>query len=190
MARRLLELEFMESDEPIIRARDIMVRDIITVTPDTRVLDIHSLFVDEEIHGAPVVDDDGFVHGVVSSLDLLRLVRDELEPGAGATATTYFRDELPYSGPDWLTMPDDLQNRMQELTASDAMTCDIVAVGPDATVEMIAQTMREHHVHRVLVTEDRMLLGLITTFDLLNVLAETTTSEPLAGQTRHTGYSR
>lgn len=180
----------MESDEPIIRARDLMERDVITVTPETRLLDVHRLFVEEEIHGAPVVGDDTIVRGVVSTLDLLRVVRDELEPGAGATVTTYFRDELPYSGPDWLRMPEDFQDRMQELTAADAMTREIVAVGPFATIDDIARVMLEHHVHRVLVLEDRVLLGVITTFDLLRVLSRVPATELHAGLTRRTGYSR
>src|SRR5690242_12345041 len=105
-------------NKAIVRASDLMERDLITVTPSTRVLDIHRLFVEEEIHGAPVVGEDGVVQGVVSTLDLLRAVRDELEPGAGSTATTYCRDELPYSGPYWMSIPEDLQDRMQELTAT------------------------------------------------------------------------
>lgn len=168
-----------------LRARDLMERSLITVTPETPILDIHRLLVEETIHGVPVVGEDGIVHGVVSSLDLLRVVRDELEPGAGGTSTTYFRDQLPYSSPDWLRMPDDFQDRMQNLTAADAMTRELVMVGPDATVEEVARTMLEHHVHRLLVGEERSLEGLITTFDLLRVLVH---KQPEL--VRHTGYSR
>jgi CBS domain-containing protein len=176
----------MDSDEPIVRARDLMARDVISVTPETRILDIHRLFVDEEIHGAPVVGDDGIVYGVVSTLDLLRVTRDELARGAGSTS--YFRDELLYSGPDWLAMPEDFQDRMQELTARDAMTREIVMVSPDATAEEVAETMREHHIHRVLVGEDRVLQGVVTTFDLLRVLPRAALPHP--DLTQHTGYSR
>lgn len=182
MARSLLARSGMESDEPILRARDVMERDVITVSPETSILDIHRLFVEEEIHGAPVVGDDELVHGVVSSLDLLRVMHDELEPGAGCTATTYFRDQLPYSGPDWLSMPKDFQDRVQALTAADAMTRDLVVVGPDATAYEIAQTMLKHRVHRVLVTDDRNLLGVISTFDLLNAV---TSTSPLESAARH-----
>lgn len=181
----------MEADEPIVRARDLMERDVISVTPETRLLDVHRLFVEEEIHGAPVVGEDSLVHGVVSTLDLLRLVREEFEPGAGATTTTYFRDELPYSGPDWLRMPEDFQDRMQELTVADAMSRELVTVGPDATVADIAGAMLEHHVHRVLVCEDRVLLGVIGAFDLIRVLSRVPPLEaPPVGRIRHTGYSR
>jgi CBS domain-containing protein len=151
-------------------ARDLMQSDIITLSPDTPVLDIHRMFVEEEIHGAPVVDDDGVVRGVVSSLDLLRIVRDELEPGAGATTPSYFRDELPYSGPDWGRIPEDFQDRLHDLTASDAMSRELVSVTPSAPAAEIAKTMRQHRIHRVLVIDDKELVGVITTFDLLQAL--------------------
>ncbi|HEU4726762.1 MAG TPA: CBS domain-containing protein [Kofleriaceae bacterium] len=173
---------------PVLYARDVMQPDVITVTPETRILDLHRLFVEEEIHGAPVVRGDGVVIGVVSALDLLRIVRDEIEPGAGSTATTYFRDELPYSGPDWLAMPEDFQDRMQELTAADAMTRELVMVGPDALLDAVVDTMLTQKVHRVLVGEHGVLEGLITAFDLLHVLARVLPPVPQAGTTRYTGY--
>jgi CBS domain-containing protein len=169
------------------RARDLMERDVITVSPETPILDVHRLFVEEEIHGAPVVGDDGIVRGVISALDLLRIVRDELEPGAGATATTYFRDQLPYSGPDWQSMPEDFQDRIRHVTAADAMTRELVMVEPDMTADEIAQTMRAHHIHRVLVCEDRVLQGVVTTFDLLRTVPAKPAEPHL---TRQTGYRR
>jgi len=79
----------------------------------------------------------------VSTLDLLRVVRDELEPI--------------------------LQERSGS-TAADAMTRELVTVGLDATLEEIARTMLEQRVHRVLVTDGGVLHGVITPFDLLRVL--------------------
>jgi len=118
-----------------LRARDFMQTDVLTVSPEASLLDIHRMFVEEEIHGAPVVDDDGKVLGVITSLDLLR-------PGA-----------------------DDVESA--QLTAADIMTHEIVAVSPNMPVGEVAQTMREQHIHRVLVIEDHELQGVLTTFDLL-----------------------
>lgn len=157
-----------------------MERDVITVTSETRILDIHRLFVEEAIHGAPVVDDDDIVCGVISTLDLLRVVRDEIEPGA--TATGYFRDDQPSSEPAWQRIPDELQDHLQELTAADAMTREVVTIGPDATLAEIARQMLAHHVHRLLVIEDRVLEGVITTFDLLRAFSRDAVPQP--GPTR------
>jgi CBS domain-containing protein len=143
------------------RACDLMQRDVITVSPETPILDVHRLFVEEEIHGAPVVDDAGKVRGVLSALDLLRIVREELEPAA----------------------PED---RVEDATAADAMTKELVTVKPTAPVEEVARTMLAHHVHRVLVVdEDRELEGVITSFDLLRVLAPSKRE-----RIRQTGYRR
>ena len=55
----------------------------------------------------------------------------------------------------------------EDLTAGDIMTRELVTVSPDTSIAEVAQTMREQHVHRVLVVEKRELLGVLTTFDLL-----------------------
>jgi CBS domain-containing protein len=149
-----------------LRARDFMQTDLITVTPETPLLDIHRMFVEEEIHGAPVVDDEGAVIGVVSTLDLLRVVRDEFEPGAG-TAATYFSDHRAYTWLDSASGASELEARLGNVTAADVMTRELVTVGPDTPVAEVAQTMRVQRIHRVLVVRDRELQGVITTFDLL-----------------------
>ena len=115
---------------------------LITVTPETPLSDVQRMFVEEEIHGAPVVDDNGVVRGIVSSLDLLR------------------------DGDE-----DDDRGNKGELTALDAMTKELVSVTPDTPITEIAQKMRLQHIHRVLVIENEELVGVVTSFDLLRALA-------------------
>ena len=126
-----------------LRARDLMEPDLITVSPETPVVDVHRLFVEDEIHGAPVVDDDFRVVGVVSTLDLLRIVGERY---------------------------DDFGTRLGDVTAADAMTGALVTVSPDTPVAEVARLMRAQRIHRVLVIDDGELLGVITTFDLLAAL--------------------
>jgi CBS domain-containing protein len=175
----------MTTDVKPLRARDIMERDLITVGPETPILDVHRLFVEEEIHGAPVLDDDGYLCGVVSALDLLRAIRDAREPGAAMTSSTYFRDELPFSSSELADVAEDFQNRPQTLTAADVMTREVVMVPPDAPIGEVARTMLDQRIHRVLVGVDGSLDGLITTFDLLQVVRDVS---PTASG--HTGYGR
>lgn len=122
------------SNASSLRARDFMQTDVLTISPETSLLDIHRLFLEEEIHGAPVVDDSGVVRGVISTVDLLRAVSDETQ---------------------------------QARDASDIMTRELVTVEPNMPIAEVAETMRDQRVHRVLVIENRELLGVLTTFDLL-----------------------
>jgi CBS domain-containing protein len=154
-----------------LHVSDLMQRDVIVVSPETSLLDVHRLFVEEEINGAPVVEEDtGKVLGVISSLDLLRAVRDEYDH-VTSIAGTYFRDELPRSDPDWNQAPADFSERMGELTAADAMVRECVAVSSEASIADAAAMMRDQRIHRLLVIDSHELVGILTTFDLLSALA-------------------
>ena len=152
-------------------ARDLMQTDVVTVSSESPLLSVHRLFIEEEINGAPVVnEEDSKVIGVISSLDLLRAVQEEYDTGAGATTPIYFRDQLPYSGPDWLRDPEDFQDRMAGLTASDVMVREMVSVSADAEISEVAHIMRNQRIHRVLVVDDGELRGILTSFDLVGLL--------------------
>ena len=60
-------------------AREIMTRDVITVPADMDLRDLAHLFIQSEITGAPVVDTDGDIVGVISLNDLVfyNLTRDD-----------------------------------------------------------------------------------------------------------------
>ena len=54
-----------------IRARNYMVRDVVTFSPDTDVMDAISVLVEHGISGAPVVDGTGNLVGLLSEKDCL-----------------------------------------------------------------------------------------------------------------------
>ena len=80
-------------------ARDFMQTDVLAISPETSLHDIHRMFVEEEIHGAPVVDEDGTVCGVITSLDLLRPAADEVDTDE-LTAADIMTRELVAVSPD------------------------------------------------------------------------------------------
>jgi CBS domain-containing protein len=151
-------------------AGEVMQTDVISVSPHASLIEVHRLFLEEEISGAPVIDDEGTVLGVISSKDLLRAVQDEYESGAAGAAPVYFREELPYSGPDWRSAPGDFHDRMAALTAADAMVHELIAVPPQTPVAEVARIMRAQRIHRVFVVKEQELLGIVTTFDLVGLL--------------------
>jgi CBS domain-containing protein len=149
-------------------ARDIMQNRIVTVSPDALLRAVQSVFVEEGIHGAPVVDEEGRVVGVITSTDLLRAASegDEAEPAEPA----YFRYDLDLHGFDWSRAPADLRDRLPDAVAADVMTAEVVTVAPDAPVSAVARVLRENAVHRALVVEDGELLGIVSAMDLVALL--------------------
>ena len=160
-----------------LRARDVMQSQVITVSPESPLLDVQRLFVEEEINGAPVVDDSGILVGVVTTRDLLRAVEEEHD--SAVSEARYFRDDLEFSGPDWGRVPDDFQDRLSERSVAEVMTPGSVAVGPDDSIPTVASTLRSNRIHRVLVAEGGKLVGIISSFDLVALLEkEDPTEDP------------
>ena len=58
-----------------------------------------------------------------------------------------------------------------EETAGQVMTAEVYSVDVDAGLDQIATTMAEHRIHRVLVQEGKKHVGLISTMDILQALA-------------------
>jgi CBS domain-containing protein len=156
------------------QARDVMETHVITVDPELPLLDAHRLFVEEEIHGAPVVDETGRVLGIVSSADLLRAVDDEEGSDAGR-APGYLRELLDEGGGPSPRLSGELSTRLQAVTVADVMTAGGVTVAPDAGIDEVASCMRRHRIHRVPVVSRGVLEGIITTFDMIALLEKPST---------------
>ncbi len=151
-----------------ITARDLMQEQVICVGPNTPLINVYRLFVEEEINGAPVVDETGALLGVISSSDLLRTIQEEDEQVS--SDATYFQEDGRLFELGWHGSSVEFQNRLEQRCVQDAMTPAIVSVPPSALLPEIAKTFRADRVHRVLVTENDKLLGIISTFDLVRLL--------------------
>ncbi|MEJ2673394.1 MAG: CBS domain-containing protein, partial [Deltaproteobacteria bacterium] len=65
----------------MLQARDIMTTDVITVPPETSILDLSNILENRRIGGVPVVDKGGRLVGVITQSDLLARARKlELPP--------------------------------------------------------------------------------------------------------------
>lgn len=151
-------------------AADVMQRGVVSLGTESSLLDAHRLFVEEEIHGAPVVDDEGRVVGVVSSLDLMRAVTEEHE-SAGFASDPVFREELEFGPPIW-TVPEDFQDRLANRQVRDVMTEGATTVEEDTPAGEVAQRMYQERIHRVWVVKEGSPVGVVSTLDLLPLVRD------------------
>lgn len=177
------------------RVRDIMRTEVVTVTPDTSMLALARVLSDHGVSGVPVVA-DGRLVGVVSSTDVVRAAAEEGDVPAGRTrwvalpslAEAEPEDEdwdphaayfLPEDGPRLARVwdGDAFGGGLADVLVADVMTPVTFSVSPDASVEELAGFLLRGRIHRAVVERDGRLLGIVTTFDLLRVLA--TEGEPL-----------
>jgi CBS domain-containing protein len=156
-----------------ITARELMQESIILVAPEDPLVSVQRLFADEMIHGAPVVDEQNRVLGVISTSDLLQAVADDRD--SSYPVPGYFEDGVA----SFADVADEgFREALGERRVAGVMTRDIVSVNPTASVSDVARTLLHNRVHRVLVIEDDVLAGIITTFDLIELLEKTDGGKP------------
>jgi len=154
-----------------LRARDVMETDVIAVAPALPLVDLADLLIRERISGAPVVDDGALV-GHVSRSDLVRV--GSLERSlAGAVAEVADPPEFaPAEEPTLVASLASLAPALQARTVRDIMVTEVVTVGPDTPITEVARTLLTRHLHRVVVTEGAAVRGVISTLDLVRVIAD------------------
>ena len=125
-----------------VLVRDYMAGKLVTFKPDMDVLDaIHEL-VKHRIAGAPVVDDQGELVGMLSELDCLKI----------ALNAGYFGDR---GGP-----------------VSDFMTPDVQTVDAEMSIVDLAQRFLDSRFRRFPVLHENRLVGQISRRDVLRALEQ------------------
>jgi CBS domain-containing protein len=157
-----------------LTAADVMQTQVITVSPVDPLPTVQRLFFEEEIHGAPVVDEEGRVRGMITIMDLIRAATEENDANSVDFAHVF---EDMGAGGGWSNASESFQNRLSETLVEDAMTENVVAVGPDTSIPDVARVLRENKIHRVLVVNNDTLLGIISSFDLIRLLEGVTELE-------------
>jgi CBS domain-containing protein len=145
----------------------IMTRDVLTAGRDTPVHRIAQLMRDRNVSGIPVVDEQGRILGIVGELDLI--VRNtRLDPPA-------FFQLLDGRIP--LESPAHYQQRLRHMLgthAADVMTEEVVVTSPDAELEDLAALMVKQGVNPIPVVDDGRLVGIISRYDVIRLMATDT----------------
>ena len=147
-----------------VLARDVMVERVVCVTPEMTLREASELLGQHQITGAPVVSEDEGLVGVISQTDIMREALGD-EYGGWPTDTYY----VGFSYVDEPGMQR-VAERVDDTLVTDAMNTSVVSVLPSDPSSHVARVMRNDHIHRVLVAEDRHLQGIITSLDLLRLL--------------------
>jgi CBS domain-containing protein len=161
-------------------ARDVMTKDVITVSPSTRLDDVARMFAEDRISGAPVVDATERLVGIVSRTDVITgLLEQSAETAAPALRTILGLAETDESEPeDGGDVPE--PEAIQGMVVEDVMEGDPVTVTPATPLAAIARRMNRERIHRVVVMEDGRVAGILTSIDLLGQFPDGATGRPKA----------
>ena len=131
----------------MLRVRDAMSREVVTVEPETGVGEAWGLCRERNIRHLPVVE-GGKLVGIVSDRDL----RDVSPPRS----------------------TQDQENTLGYVRVREIMTSDVVTAHPLDTIEHAARVIYDRHFNCLPVVADGELAGIITSTDLVRTLVELT----------------
>lgn len=150
---------------------EIMRRNVATIAPDVTLPKLEDAFLKERASGFPVLD-KGELVGIVSRSDVVRQMSQEHHL-AETTSDFYIDSEGFHEHPlvSFKEIADRVGERMERLTVRDVMSEAVYNVRPEQTVRQVAQTMFDNHIHRVIVASHNQLVGIVSTLDIVALVA-------------------
>ena len=150
---------------------EILTTPVLTVPEDWPLDRLARLLIDNNVTGVPVTAESGDVVGVVSMTDIVRHSSLPVRPGDARDTHEYYLASAGRQYTDeelrgFRIEPED------ETTVRDLMTPMVFEISEGATVQEAAEMMVTGGIHRVLVTRDGALAGIVTALDVLGVVAD------------------
>lgn len=147
----------------MLKAKDIMAREIITISPEARTLDAARILLEKRINGLPVVNADGRLVGILCQSDLVAQQKRLSLP----SFFNLLDGLIPLASAK--TWEQEIQ-RIGANTVAQAMTADPVTVSPDTSLDEIASLMVDRKLHTLPVVKDGKLVGIVGKEDILRTL--------------------
>lgn len=149
----------------MLTAKDIMTKDVVTVTLETSIEELSTLLVSNEISGVPVVNADGAIVGMVTENDLISRNKRLHIP-----TVVSFLDAVIY-----LESSKKFAEDVKRLTATkvgDICAKKVVTITADTTLTDIATIMSEKNVHLLPVVTSGKVVGIVGKRDVVKAVAQ------------------
>ncbi len=159
----------------MLKVREVMSKDVATLTPDTLVKDAATMLAKREVSGMPVLE-SGRVVGVFSEADVLRslkMTKKDMRlifPSVSSIGIA-FQEEV--SQREILEAYEEIGN----MPVRDVMTKDVVSIEPDLPLNEAIVKMVQKGIHRLPVIEKSELVGILTRGDIIRGLAKDVSSK-------------
>jgi CBS domain-containing protein len=147
--------EHRHDKEVFMKVSEVMTAEVISVSPEASLKEAARQMIDAGISGLPVVDGAGTLVGIISEADFVKTEAGR-RAGKRAGLLSWMSREKPFPH--------------SERTVGEAMTTDLVTIGPDADHAEAARLMRKARVKRLPVVDELgKLVGLVSRTDILRV---------------------
>lgn len=158
--------KFFRKCGEMMKVRDFMVWDVISVRPENTIKEVMSIFVEKKIGGVPIMKKDGTLIGMVTDGDILRALKP-----LDRRIHDYFSFMTYIAVENRDIHLDEIINR--EIIKI-AKTHGIVTVGPDDEMETVINILAKHHFKKLPVVNGvNRVIGVISRGDVIRNIQQT-----------------
>jgi CBS-domain-containing membrane protein len=147
----------------MVRVKDIMTKNVITVSPEMEIAHAAKLLLEKGINGVPVVDAIGKLVGIICQSDLIAQQKALPIPSVFTLLDGFFP----------LTSMKHFEKAVKKIaatTVADAMTSNPVTVRSETGIEKLAGLMVDKKFHTLPVVDEGKLVGVVGKVDILRTL--------------------
>jgi len=147
----------------MIKVKDIMTKEVKSVSPETEITQAAKLLLSERINGVPVVNRAGELVGILCQSDLIAQQKNIPIPSLFTLLDGY----IPLS---FLNRLDKEVEKIAATKVDNAMTPNPITVNSDTGIEKVAALMVEKNYHTLPVVDGGKLVGIVGKEDVLRTL--------------------
>ena len=153
-----------DSELKKVLVRDIMTKKVISVSPETPIIDAAKIITEHNFVGLPVVDGENHLLGILTEYDLITKT--------SGLNVSFLQKIISDLYPKDKTPPSDGGKSITELTVKDVMNPEPLTLRESAAFDDIIETFKAHHrVNPIpIVNEENKVVGIISRFDILRPL--------------------
>lgn len=148
----------------MLKVKDIMTTEVVTVTKETTVMELAKIFADRHLSSLPVVGAEGELIGIVTETDLIEQDKNLHIP----TVISIF---------DWviyLESDKKFEKELKKMTGravGDIFSSDVMTVNPESSVADVADILSSKKINALPVVEGKKLVGIVSRIDLIRSMA-------------------
>jgi CBS domain-containing protein len=153
--------------------KEIMEKEVITLKPDDTLKEVVQKFSENKISGAPVVDSDNQVIGIISEADIFRTLKEDsrefkmvhMFPDAKMIGLSF--EEVPND-----KKTEDVLKDLGGIKASEIMIKGVKTVSPEDQIKAVIDIVASGVINRVPVVEDGKLVGIVSRGDIIKGISQ------------------
>ncbi|MCA9216093.1 MAG: CBS domain-containing protein [Planctomycetales bacterium] len=153
-----------------VTVQDVMQTDVETIGPRQSLAELQNALLKADVGALPVVS-SGQLVGIASRSDVVKRLQSERVKAMrniGLPQGAYLSSE------DAIDLGDVIGEQLEKIRVEQVMQSEVISVEPNDSVQVAAELLAANHIHRLPVVDNGHLVGVISSHDIIGLIANKT----------------